>query len=1000
MDTVCADVEAPTISFIGDNPLVIDAGDAYAPAAVSAVDKYDGAINVKVAGEAAISTQRPGTYRVVYTATDAAGNAVSYERKVLVVDTTSPRITLAGRATLVVEAGVAYDEPGFSAFDIVDGDMTDALIVTAAPPLPVNTRVTGTTTLAYTVTDSTGNTNAASRVVIVQDTTGPVLKLRGQTHMQVEGDSAEDAAWQDPGVLSAEDAVDGDLFSSVTVKVTVSKAAARMEIPTCPAGFSRLNPELVYVAPEFETASVDLAAPAGTLYEITYRVVDQAGNPTAVQRTVEIIDTRPPMLTVTPGLTLSFDMPRQAGQPLQPNSTSVSTGLPVVTSFEQLTITAYDALDGNLAGLVCVATLRDGRPARSSDGDDEGDDGDGRRRRRRDVLMGLDPSAPLGTEYAVTLSVTDFAGRTLEQTISMTVADTQPPYIDLVGGLVYEAQFGPPFKEPGFRAVDGRDGNLNQSVIVVGEVNTRLRSGKDQYLTYTVADDAGNVARVTRVVTLDRGRINLGSTESDSSAGPAGIIVGMILGAVLVLLVLLAVVRRRRRRAQQHKALQAQALAYHGPDNGLGSFTNPAYGWASADMGSVDRPEGQEAQHGMYQPIEAAGQEAERGYLEISEDHGMDAGPDGAMRHNLEVSARGSRSAAYDLAGQRSQGAAIYDEAHGFSSGFGGVYDLASQRSQGAAIYDEARESGGDDSYLSPATADGGYASIGQGKAATAAVYDRAAEGQLDPAYATASDAGRSGEGAFYDIGTSSSGAAMAAYDLAGGKGGESAYDVAHGAEVPRHYLEARPHRGEGGVYDNFANNGASAAEQSEPAYDEPSAMLSQRRGAEYDSASGDGESAYDRATGGGSAPPLYAQARHGAAAGPVYATARPQRNAGMPAAPDSGGGVLEDGTYDNVGQEPPETDYAGAAQKPAYAEAWRGKDPTYDEVRSGDCASPAYDIGNSRGEALYDEGASGEPAYDLGRSEDPTYARSAPLNGGQAGKGDTVYDFATGSGC
>ena len=57
-----------------------------------------------------------GTYTVVYSVSDAAGNAATQvERKVKVVDTTGPEITLNGLAVVTHEAGSVYTDAGASA---------------------------------------------------------------------------------------------------------------------------------------------------------------------------------------------------------------------------------------------------------------------------------------------------------------------------------------------------------------------------------------------------------------------------------------------------------------------------------------------------------------------------------------------------------------------------------------------------------------------------------------------------------------------------------------------------------------------------------------------------------------------------------------------------------------------------------------------------------------------------------------------------------------------
>ncbi|MGP4041087.1 DUF4185 domain-containing protein [Gracilibacillus sp. D59] len=69
------------------------------------------------------------------------------------VDTTPPEITVNGGSTLEVPLGEDFTDPGATAVDNLDGDITEKIEVSGE----VNTEITGTYTLTYNVTDSDGN---------------------------------------------------------------------------------------------------------------------------------------------------------------------------------------------------------------------------------------------------------------------------------------------------------------------------------------------------------------------------------------------------------------------------------------------------------------------------------------------------------------------------------------------------------------------------------------------------------------------------------------------------------------------------------------------------------------------------------------------------------------------------------------------------------------------------------------------------------------------------
>ena len=85
-----------------------------------------------------------------------------------------PAISVAGANPLVLEcASGAYQDPGATAADPCDGDLTAALVTTSS----VDTGAVGTYTVSYSVTSPGGSTGTASRTVIVRDTTPPAVEV-------------------------------------------------------------------------------------------------------------------------------------------------------------------------------------------------------------------------------------------------------------------------------------------------------------------------------------------------------------------------------------------------------------------------------------------------------------------------------------------------------------------------------------------------------------------------------------------------------------------------------------------------------------------------------------------------------------------------------------------------------------------------------------------------------------------------------------------------------
>ena len=71
---------------------------------------------------------------------------------------------LSGSPPVSVQLGAVYTDSGASAFDNVDGDISDRIVVDN----PVNTALAATYTVTYRVEDLAGNAAAATRTVIVE----------------------------------------------------------------------------------------------------------------------------------------------------------------------------------------------------------------------------------------------------------------------------------------------------------------------------------------------------------------------------------------------------------------------------------------------------------------------------------------------------------------------------------------------------------------------------------------------------------------------------------------------------------------------------------------------------------------------------------------------------------------------------------------------------------------------------------------------------------------
>ena len=77
------DTVAPEITLNGQKNMTLTIGDTYVEQGATALDNYDGNVNVTITGT--VDTQRVGTYVITYTAIDSAGNKAVETRNVQVV---------------------------------------------------------------------------------------------------------------------------------------------------------------------------------------------------------------------------------------------------------------------------------------------------------------------------------------------------------------------------------------------------------------------------------------------------------------------------------------------------------------------------------------------------------------------------------------------------------------------------------------------------------------------------------------------------------------------------------------------------------------------------------------------------------------------------------------------------------------------------------------------------------------------------------------------------
>lgn len=154
-----------------------------------------------------VDTDSLGSYMVSYEAS-AYGKTGTAHRVVIVQDTTPPEISLKTIEDHYTLPGHPYEEEGYEASDLYDGDLTESVQSREEDGI-----------VYYTVRDRSGNEATAERKIFYDDRTPPVINLKGGDVTFYVGET-----WTDS--YSAEDDAEGDVTDKVKVKGSVDSSKA------------------------------------------------------------------------------------------------------------------------------------------------------------------------------------------------------------------------------------------------------------------------------------------------------------------------------------------------------------------------------------------------------------------------------------------------------------------------------------------------------------------------------------------------------------------------------------------------------------------------------------------------------------------------------------------------------------------------------------------------------------------------------------------------------
>ena len=167
-----------------------EAGQAWAEPGAAGHDARDGNLTASITVTGTVDMNTTGTYVLTYSVADAAGNEANASRTVTVVDTTNPVLTLLGDANMSQAKDSAWVDPGATASDSLDGNLTSSITITGT----VDVNTTGVYTLTYSVSDGASNEANATRTVHVGQASTHNADLNASVQLQM--------LWVEPGTFT------------------------------------------------------------------------------------------------------------------------------------------------------------------------------------------------------------------------------------------------------------------------------------------------------------------------------------------------------------------------------------------------------------------------------------------------------------------------------------------------------------------------------------------------------------------------------------------------------------------------------------------------------------------------------------------------------------------------------------------------------------------------------------------------------------------------------
>jgi hypothetical protein len=480
---VIKDMKGPVITLNGGVNVNSELGQPYVELGATAEDDSgEPFLIVEMPSPSEVNTNMLGVYNLKYSSMDISGNVGEAFRRVNVVDTTAPVITLKGANPMTVSASTIFTDPGVT---VTDNDVN----INKTPTITgtVNTNILGEHIISYKVIDPSGNSTIKTRTVNVIDTTGPKIDLIGGNTIYLNvGDT-----YVDPG-FTAIDNIDGPVFVNVS------------------------------------SDNIDTSSAA--TFHAWYEAGDHSGNRTSVTRTIVVRDTEGPVITLIGGNHMVIEVGNpyiELGATAEDNSSEpfliVEMPSPSEVNTNMLGVyhLRYSSMDvmGNVGtairtvsvidGTIPVIRLNGSNTINLFVGDNYTEQGavvtDNYDKNIHAVINGSVDTSYAGT-YVIRYNAVDSSGNNaveVTRTINVTeVPDTEAPKITLLGDNPLVLNLGEAFVEPGAYVQDNKDNSVTVVLPDPSIINENIAGTYN--LVYTSTDKSGNTTSVTRVVRVIR----------------------------------------------------------------------------------------------------------------------------------------------------------------------------------------------------------------------------------------------------------------------------------------------------------------------------------------------------------------------------------------------------------------------------------------------------------------------------------------------------------------